>query len=108
MSAASAAPPSTAASSPSLAARTSVDLAKVLIARNHNTEPFLVIHAVDRPLAAQVSAATAEEAAEAARILEGRGFDAVDMNLGCPVRKIAAKSGKHLWPETPMEPVPAA
>ena len=24
------------------------------------------------------------------------------------VRKIAAKSGKHLWPETPMEPVPAA
>jgi len=74
-------------------ATSEVVAAKALIGRNRNTEPFLVIHAEDRPLAAQVSAATAEEAAEAARILEARGFDAVDMNLGCPVRKIAGKGG---------------
>ncbi|MBI4371226.1 MAG: tRNA dihydrouridine synthase DusB [Elusimicrobia bacterium] len=42
----------------------------------------------DRPLGAQLLGGEPEVMAEAARILEDRGFDAVDLNLGCPVKKV--------------------
>jgi nifR3 family TIM-barrel protein len=47
----------------------------------------------DQPLAVQFNARTPEEARDAARYVEARGFEAVDFNLGCPVRKVARKGG---------------
>ncbi|MBU0679177.1 MAG: tRNA-dihydrouridine synthase [Verrucomicrobia bacterium] len=52
-------------------------------ARHHNEEV----------LGVQVTGKNAEEVAGAVRILEGEGFDTIDINMGCPVKKIVRKGG---------------
>ena len=42
----------------------------------------------DRPLGAQIVGCRPEAMAEAARIVEGLGYDLLDINFGCPVPKI--------------------
>lgn len=46
----------------------------------------------EKPIAMQIFGAKPGELAEAARILESRGADIIDLNMGCPVQKII-KSG---------------
>ena len=51
----------------------------------------------ERPLVAQLWGTRPEEFRRAARALETLGFDGVDINMGCPVRKIRkARSGAAL------------
>jgi tRNA-dihydrouridine synthase B len=45
----------------------------------------------ERPLAMQLLGADPDMLAEAARRLEAAGADGIDLNMGCPVRKIVAK-----------------
>lgn len=45
----------------------------------------------DAPLAGQIYGRVPEELAAAAKWLEAQGFDAVDVNMGCPARKIVRK-----------------
>ena len=45
----------------------------------------------DRPIAGQIYGLVPEELAAAAQWLEGHGFDAVDINMGCPARKLVRK-----------------
>jgi nifR3 family TIM-barrel protein len=42
----------------------------------------------DHPLAVQLYGAKPEEMRDAALLLQERGYDAVDINMGCPVRKV--------------------
>lgn len=42
----------------------------------------------EKPIAMQLVGAKPEELAEAAKILEDKGADIVDLNMGCPVQKI--------------------
>ncbi len=42
----------------------------------------------EHPISAQIFGANPEVMAEAARIVAGHGFDAVDINMGCPVKKV--------------------
>src|SRR5690242_11463685 len=42
----------------------------------------------ERPRAGQISGADAEELAAAARVIEELGFDAVDLNFECPIRRL--------------------
>lgn len=74
-------------------ATTEVVSAKALAARNRRTLELLRSAPGDRPLAMQINASSPEDAREAALVAESLGAAAVDLNLGCPVRKIARKGG---------------
>ena len=60
--------------------------------RDRRTKDMAVFHSDEHPVAAQIFGRDPEEMAEAARFVEGRGADIVDINMGCPVKKIL-KSG---------------
>lgn len=49
--------------------------------------------ATDRPLAVQLFGSVPEEMRDAAAYLEGLGVAAVDINMGCPVRKVCRVGG---------------
>jgi tRNA-dihydrouridine synthase B len=56
--------------------------------RNERTLGYLRIAADEHPLAVQIFGSEPEVMAEAARMVEGAGADIVDINFGCPVRKV--------------------
>src|SRR5262245_14527618 len=56
--------------------------------RNERTLGYLRVAADEHPLAIQIFGSDAGAMAEAARMVEAAGADIVDMNLGCPVRKV--------------------
>jgi tRNA-dihydrouridine synthase B len=56
----------------------------------------------DHPVAGQVIGSEPETMAKAARILAGRGYDVIDLNFACPVKKIKNKArGGHMLKDTP-------
>jgi len=56
--------------------------------RNERTLGYLRIGADERPLAVQIFGSEPAAMAEAARMVEAAGADLVDINFGCPVRKV--------------------
>ena len=56
--------------------------------RNERTLGYLRIAADEHPLAVQIFGAEPAVMAEAARMVEDAGADLVDINFGCPVRKV--------------------
>ena len=92
------------------------DAAMRLVARRHGA-PFAVTEAMldqflinggrgleaaelddaDHPIAGQLMGSHPEEIAAGAKILVGLGYDVIDINLACPVKKIRKKArGGHL------------
>lgn len=62
--------------------------AQSLVRDNGKTLRLLATTETDRPLGAQLLGCDPDIMAEAARVVEERGFDALDLNLGCPVKKV--------------------
>jgi tRNA-dihydrouridine synthase B len=56
--------------------------------RNERTLGYLRIAADEHPLAVQIFGGEPDVMAEAARMVEAAGADLVDINFGCPVRKV--------------------
>src|SRR5262245_53116387 len=56
--------------------------------RNERTLGYLRVAADEHPLAIQLSGSEPRTMAEAARMVEAAGADLVDLNFGCPVRKV--------------------
>jgi tRNA-dihydrouridine synthase B len=56
--------------------------------RNERTLGYLRVGADEHPLAIQIFGSDPVAMAEAARMVEAAGADVVDMNFGCPVRKV--------------------
>jgi tRNA-dihydrouridine synthase B len=56
--------------------------------RNERTLGYLRIAPDERPLAVQIFGSEPELMAEAAEMVEAAGADIVDINFGCPVRKV--------------------
>ena len=56
-----------------------------------------VLDGADHPIAGQLMGSHPEQIAQGARVLVGLGYDVIDINLACPVKKIRKKSrGGHL------------
>src|SRR6059036_1212560 len=55
---------------------------------NERTLGYLRIASDEKPLAVQIFGSEPEVMAEAARMVEDAGADLVDVNFGCPVRKV--------------------
>jgi tRNA-dihydrouridine synthase B len=62
---------------------------------------MLFYHEEERPVTAQLFGAEPSRLAEATRMVEDLGFDAIDLNLGCPAKKVVkACGGSALLRET--------
>jgi tRNA-dihydrouridine synthase B len=54
---------------------------------------YLTFYEDEHPIGAQLFGSNAETLAEAARIVEETGFDTVDLNLGCPAKRVVGCNG---------------
>ena len=66
--------------------------ARALVRDNARTVALTAYLPEERPLAMQLLGEDPDVLAEAARRLEAAGADGIDLNMGCPVAKIVAKS----------------
>lgn len=62
--------------------------ARGLMAGSEKTLELIATCPEDRPLSVQIFGHEPPVMAEAARMLEGRGVDSIDINMGCPVNKV--------------------
>src|SRR5260221_8981900 len=57
---------------------------------------YLYFQEDEHPIAAQLFGANPAVMADAAKMVEDHGFDAVDINLGCPAKKVVKCGGSRL------------
>jgi tRNA-dihydrouridine synthase B len=71
--------------------------------RNERTFGYLRVAGDEHPLAIQIFGADPRAMADAARMVEAAGADIVDMNFGCPVRKVTKTgAGAHLMEDAAL------
>jgi tRNA-dihydrouridine synthase B len=63
---------------------------------------YLYFQEDEHPIAAQLFGANPSVMAEAARMCEDLGYDAVDINLGCPAKKVVKCGGSGLLRDLPL------
>lgn len=62
--------------------------AKAILYKNRNTEPLLHYEDIEHPIALQLFGSEPEIMADIAARMQERGYDFIDVNMGCPVPKI--------------------
>ena len=62
---------------------------RALLSRNERTLQMVETHPEDRPFAVQIFGNEPEIMADAARMLFEHGVDTIDINMGCPVNRVA-------------------
>jgi tRNA-dihydrouridine synthase B len=67
--------------------------ARSLLEKNSKAFKLIETCPADRPLAVQLFGSVPEEMRDAALFLESMGISAVDINMGCPVRKVCRVGG---------------
>ncbi len=65
----------------------------VLRARDQKAKRYLYFYEDEHPISAQLFGSDPQVMADAARIVEDLGFDLVDLNLGCPAKKVVKCNG---------------
>jgi tRNA-dihydrouridine synthase B len=69
----------------------------ILLNGGHGLKKSIDINDEDHPVAGQLMGSDAAQMAQAARILANAGYDVIDLNFACPVKKIKSKArGGHL------------
>lgn len=67
-----------------------------MLRHNLKSQRFLYYTEEERPITAQIFGADPDHLAEAARQIEDLGFDLIDLNLGCPAKKVVKCGGSGL------------
>ena len=65
----------------------------VLRAKDQKAKRYLHFYEDEHPISAQLFGSDPQVMADAARIVEDLGFDLVDLNLGCPAKKVVKCNG---------------
>ena len=65
----------------------------VLRMKDQKAKRYLHFYEDEHPISAQLFGSDPRVMAEAARMVEGLGFDIVDLNLGCPAKKVVKCNG---------------
>jgi len=65
----------------------------VLRKKDQKAKRYLHFYEDEHPISAQLFGSDPRVMAEAARLVEGLGFDLVDLNLGCPAKKVVKCNG---------------
>jgi len=65
----------------------------VLRAKDQKAKRYLHFYDDEHPISAQLFGSDPQVMADAARIVEDLGFDLVDLNLGCPAKKVVKCNG---------------
>ncbi|MGH9430556.1 MAG: tRNA dihydrouridine synthase DusB [Terriglobia bacterium] len=73
-----------------------------MLRQNLKSQRFLHYKEEERPITAQIFGSDPEHLAEAARMIEDLGFDIIDLNLGCPAKKVVKCGGSGLLRDLPL------
>ncbi|MGA8761296.1 MAG: tRNA dihydrouridine synthase DusB [Candidatus Sulfotelmatobacter sp.] len=65
----------------------------ILRMKDQKAKRYLHFYEDEHPISAQLFGSDARVMAEAAHMVEGLGFDLVDLNLGCPAKKVVKCNG---------------
>jgi nifR3 family TIM-barrel protein len=77
--------------------------AESLVRDNEGAQELMKTVLEDKPLGAQIVGCRPEAMAEAAQIVEGLGYDLLDINFGCPVPKVFGKGAGSALLSRPEE-----
>ncbi len=72
-----------------------------MVRGSRKTVRYLSYSEDERPISAQIFGADPAHLADAARRIEDMGFDLVDLNLGCPAKKVVRCGGSGLLRDLP-------
>jgi tRNA-dihydrouridine synthase B len=67
--------------------------ARSLLEKRAKAFKLIETNAADHPLAVQLFGSVPEEMRDAAQMLEARGINSIDINMGCPVKKVVKIGG---------------
>jgi len=67
--------------------------ARSLLEKREKAFKLIETNATDHPLAVQLFGSVPEEMRDAALVLEARGVNSIDINMGCPVKKVVKVGG---------------
>ena len=74
----------------------------ILLNGGHGLRKSIDINDEDHPVAGQIIGSEPDQLARAARIMHDHGYDVVDLNFACPVKKIKNKArGGHMLRDVP-------
>jgi tRNA-dihydrouridine synthase B len=73
-----------------------------MLRQNLKSKRYLYYTEEERPISAQIFGADAEHLADAAREIQDLGFDLIDLNLGCPAKKVVKCGGSGLLRDLPL------
>lgn len=76
---------------------------EALTRKSQKTQKMLSFCKEEKPIAIQISGCNVERMVEAAKIIESRGPDIIDINMGCPARKVVKTgAGSALMNNLPL------
>ena len=73
-----------------------------MLRQNLRSRRYLYYQEEERPISAQLFGADPDRLADAARKIEDLGFDLVDLNIGCPAKKVVRCGGSGLLRDLPL------